>query len=115
MAAVENVRTFGGHFVSPLQAARSFLSQGVWVGGPPGHFLGATPVEVKTSFSAEKGRFLLRREGPASTGVAHSLVSGGDPTHTFLFQHLEFWPKHRVLTRGRSGGTGATLSNAKQG
>ena len=85
MAAVENVRTFGGHFVSPLQAACFLVFQGVWVGGPPGHFLGATPVEVKTSFSAEKGRILLRGEVPASTGVAHSLVSGGPPTRTFLF------------------------------
>ena len=56
----------------------------MWVGSPPGHFFGATPVEVKTAFSAEKGRILLRGEVPASTGVAHSLVSGGDPTHTHL-------------------------------
>ena len=72
-------------------------------GGPPGHFFGATPVEVKTAFFAEKGRILLRGKFPASTGVAHSLVSGGAPTHTFLFQHLEFWPKPRV--RRDSGAT----------
>ena len=50
-------------------------------GGPPGHYMGATPVEGKTAFSAKKGPFLMQGELPFATGLhrgrAFGSVRGG--------------------------------------
>ena len=58
---------------------------GVWGGGPPGHYLDATPVEVKSGqnlvFPLKNVVFPYAESGVwTSTGVANSLVSGGAPT-----------------------------------
>ena len=79
----------GGPPVPPCPV-RSFRSSGAFgrrgVGGaPPGHYMGATPVEVKTSFSAKKSPFLMRGELPFATGLhrgrAFVSVRGGPHPH----------------------------------
>ena len=77
---------------------------GVWGGGPPGHYLDATPVEVKSGqnlvFPLKKGRVSLcgKRGLDLHRGRKFVSVRGGPhPTHPFFAPSAFFGRNPKAL------------------